>query len=512
MSNDRATIAALGDSLDTLRVLINATPDIICFKDGEGRWLEANDADLALFDLLGVDYRGKTDRELAEDSPAYRDSFLTCMVTDEDAWHAGGLSRAEETICKPDGTSRTFDCIKIPVFNADGSRRGLVVIGRDITEQKAAEEGLRQAQRLEAIGRLAGGVAHDFNNQLTVVTASLHLARRAIEQGRDAMAELAMAEEAVERSTALTAQLLAFAREERPRVEPIEVDSLVRDSCAFLGRLLGDGIDLDVQSHVAAPVHIEGDRRQLEQVLMNLALNSRDAMAGRGRLGIDLSADERAIHLTVTDTGCGMTPETVRRLFDPFFSTKGEKGTGLGMAIVKRVLDSLDGAIDVASTPGEGTRIRLSFPRSERSPQPPPRAEGAVGTRAGRILLVEDDAAVRQSLAQLLTDHGHEVAAAANATEALAVVDQPGRAFDLVLTDVSMPGMTGPELGRALQERRPSLPVLYMAGHAPSAVPPHELLDKPVAPEVLLRRVSELLGARGWRESPSTARRSGAGR
>jgi signal transduction histidine kinase len=409
-----------------------------------------------------------------------------------------------------------------PLRRADG-REELQVVIRDVTSrveaeraQRRLEEELRDARRMESLGRLAGGVAHDFRNLLTpvIVNASL-LARQPLPgDGADLAREIG---EAAERAGELVGHLLSFARRQIREVRVLDLNRVVRDLEPMLRRLIREDVELRL---VLAPGlrALRADRSQLEQVLVNLAANARDAMPSGGRLTLETSehlvSPEQAAHgrgllsghyaeLAVTDTGEGMSATVREHLFEPFFTTKGsQKGTGLGLATVHGIVSQGGGAIRVESEPGRGTTFRVYLPTVDEAPEEgaPEPAAPTVRARDARVLVVDDEDMVRASVARVLRRAGFEVLEARDGAEGLEVARATRAPLHLLLTDVVMPRMAGPELASALREVHPGARVLFLSGYAEQGVvkggelePGVELLVKPFTPEVLLRRVDELL-------------------
>jgi PAS domain S-box-containing protein len=358
----------------------------------------------------------------------------------------------------------------------------------------AAEEALRQAQKMEAIGQLTGGVAHDFNNLLTVIRSSADLLRRRElpEERRrryvDAISDTA------DRAAKLTGQLLAFARRQALKPEPFDVGSRVEGIAEMLKTVLGARVTLELQAEPGLAV--EADPAQFETALVNMAVNARDAMDGEGRLTVTVSPDgEGFVAVTVEDTGPGVPADALPRIFEPFFTTKDlGKGTGLGLSQVYGFAKQSGGEIAVRSEPGRGAAFTLTLPRvsADRLPTacPRPRPEGTAQGQ-GRVLVVEDNAQVGEFACQLLNDLGYLTTHAADAQEALKLLDKDGAAFDLVFSDVVMPGMGGVELGRLVRERHPGLPVVLTSGYshvlAEDARHGFPLLHKPYSVEELSR-------------------------
>jgi PAS domain S-box-containing protein len=397
----------------------------------------------------------------------------------------------------------------------------ILSITRDVTELKRAEaerdrlaEQLRHAQKMEAIGRLAGGVAHDFNNLLTVILSCSATLREDVAAGRDPDPEDVEAiHSAGERARELTRQLLAFARKQVIQPRALDLGVAVRSAEKLLRRVLGEDVDLEVNAGSALwPVYC--DPGQLEQVLMNLAVNARDAMPAGGRISLSIrnvaapgnGAAARGrpgewVLLAMHDSGVGMDATVKAHLFEPFFTTKpAGAGTGLGLATVYGIVDQAAGFLHVDSAPGQGTTIEVWLPRSDRTADL--QAETAhTATRDGSetVLAVEDDPLVRALTVRVLRAAGYQVLVASRASEALALV-RSGATFDLLVTDVVMPGLDGRGLAEALHHLRPGAPVLYVSGYTGDAIaqrgvldPGIELLPKPFTPGDLLARVRALL-------------------
>ena len=380
---------------------------------------------------------------------------------------------------------------------------GMVVNSRDVTERNRLAEELRQAQKMEAIGRLAGGIAHDFNNLLTVIGGYSEAAlleqdvvemRRCVEEVR----------RAGERASQLTTQLLAFARRRVIAPSAVELNTAILALAGMLQRLIGTDVRLETSLRPEVGF-IRVDRGQLEQVVMNLAINARDAMPGGGTLtlatALEVAAD-RAV-LTVSDTGRGMDRETVSHMFEPFFTTKGPgQGTGLGLATVYGIVTQHGGTVAVDSTPGLGTTFALSFPRDAAANAGAlvPVPSGGDTTGQETVLLVEDEPMVRSLVRSILTAKGYTVREASSGEEALERFgDDLGRVH-LLLTDVVMPGINGRVLAERLAARRPDLKVLFMSGYTEDAVlgargPGMQFLQKPFAPDALRSMVRQVLDA-----------------
>ncbi len=368
-------------------------------------------------------------------------------------------------------------------------RRG-VVHGylRDVTESKQMEAQLRHSQKLESIGRLAAGVAHDFNNVLTVVQANADVLRAGAGLTGPMAEHLRQITQAAERGARLTTQLLAFSKRNALQLRPVDLNELLTGLSSLLHRALGEDITYDFAYASSLPP-VSADAGLLEQVVMNLALNARDAMPKGGRLSIAtsvmeiddaqaprLGADARAgrfVCLSMADTGCGMDGVTLSRIFEPFFTTKQfGKGTGLGLAVVYGIIRQHQGWIDVQSQRGQGTRFRVFLPAAVRTPSGPPaepaRGESGSGLRGSEtVLVVEDEAPVRWILKDVLAGYGYRILEAASGVEALALWHQHHREIALLLTDMIMPvGLTGQELAEKFVAQKPGLKVIFISGYS----------------------------------------------
>jgi two-component system, cell cycle sensor histidine kinase and response regulator CckA len=376
----------------------------------------------------------------------------------------------------------------------------------DLTERASLEERLRQAQRLEAVGRLAGGVAHDFNNLLTGILGHLSVARELSPPTGDLAEELRSAENAVASGAVLVRQLLAFARREATRPRIVDVGVRLQNSATLLRRLIDERIRLHVV--VAEGSHrARIDPTQLEQIVVNLVLNARDAIDDEGMITIDVTADERdgrrfvVVVVVVADDGSGMTPDVLDRAFDPFFTTKGPaKGTGLGLASCFAIVEGAGGSISISSEPQVGTRVRFELPATDA---PVDEGDGDPATKAAAargetVLCVEDEPAIRRIIERALKARGYRVLLAASGEEALAIVAGEQH-IDLLVTDLRMPGLQGDELARRIVVTHPVTRVLLMSGYADPGVAERNdafaMIAKPYTPDELLQRVREVLDA-----------------
>ena len=390
----------------------------------------------------------------------------------------------------------------------------------DITERKRLEEQLRHAQKMEAVGRLAGGVAHDFNNLLTAINgfAELMRARLTPEDPLYEMADKVL--RSGQRAADLTRQLLAFSRKQiiEPRV--LDLNAVVADMDKMLRRIIGEDVELrTVPGAGLWPVKV--DPTQIEQVIVNLAVNARDAMPHGGKLTVEtanvtplqlppirgeLEGGGEYVLLAIGDTGVGMSEAVQAHLFEPFFATKDEgKGTGLGLATVYGIVRQSGGDIQVASQAGQGTTLKIYLPRAAEAASALPSRDGAGSLPGGTetVLLVEDDPGVRALAGRVLCRQGYHVWEAADGPQALRLVAEQGDPMHLLLSDVIMPGMSGPVLADQLRAERPQLKVLFISGYADEALGRHGVLEsgipflqKPFSPESLARKVREVLDSR----------------
>jgi two-component system cell cycle sensor histidine kinase/response regulator CckA len=385
----------------------------------------------------------------------------------------------------------------------------LLIIGivQDITQRKELEHQLAQSQRLETVGRLAGGVAHDFNNLLTAIIGAVSLAKAHVLP--EALPDLQTALDAAERATGLTQRLLVFSKQRASDVRLLELNEIVEASQKMLSRVLRDDIRLQV-SLAPLKMAVRADLAQLEQVLVNLVVNGAEAMSSGGVLEISTRAEQlaaghaklaagRYFVLAVRDTGVGMSGEQRERVFEPFFTTKPH-GVGLGLATSLGIVERAAGTLQIDSVLGRGTTISVYLPEAkpERKLTPAP---SAAPQSQGTILVVEDDRAVRETTVRLLARAGFRVAAAEDRGSALSALAEAGK-IDLVVTDVIMPEQSGPELVRLLRQQRPELTALYVSGYAGEALHEHGLaqddafLQKPYMPNVLIQRIRELIARR----------------
>jgi two-component system cell cycle sensor histidine kinase/response regulator CckA len=392
---------------------------------------------------------------------------------------------------------------------------GVLLTGRDVTERRRMEQALQQVQRMDSIGQLAGGVAHDFNNILTAILGFSEILIDDAQPGSDTRLDLEAIQKAAQHGAALSRQLLAFSRRQMLDLKVLDLGEVVRNFERMIGRVLGEHIRWS--AHADPDLwHVKADRGQLEQVLMNLAVNARDAMPEGGTLTvetrnvtIDGSAPDRSlaapgayVRFSVKDTGVGMDADTQARIFEPFFTTKAPgRGTGLGLATVYGIVKQSGGVIDVESEPGQGTTFHIFLPAvadaSLEAAQTAPRPHASVDSAS--ILLIEDDAALRRLLVRSLERVGHRVRDAADSDGALALL-ATDPAIDLLVTDAVLPGQSGPDLARQIEADRPSLRVLFISGYSDDAIlrlgllnEQEAFLQKPFGPRTFVQKVQQVL-------------------
>jgi PAS domain S-box-containing protein len=510
-TQQRQAEAELRASNQTLQSLIQAAPLAITMTDPGGHVRMWNRAAERLFgwaaeEVLG----GPPPTDPAGDRPA-ADVIGRLVQSGE------SIAGLETQLRARDGSARDVVLSVAPVYQGDGAHCGMLEILSDVTERRVLEEQLRQAQKMEAVGRLAGGVAHDFNNLLTVINGygDLVLAGLPAEDpNRELVREVVAAGQ---RAAGLTRQLLAFSRKAIVEPRPLNLAAVVADVDRMLRRVIGEDIQLVVAADPAVGT-VRADPGQVEQVILNLVVNARDAMPTGGRLTIEtrnVSLDESyaAAHppevrpgeyvmLAVSDTGCGMDAATAARAFEPFFSTKGERGTGLGLATVHGIVRQSGGHVAVYSEVGVGTAFKVYFPRAEAVPPDAKTRAGLAAVPRGTetVLLVEDENAVRELARRVLRDFGYAVLEARDGAEAVrAATEHPGP-IDLVATDVVLPRGSGREVAERVAAVRPGARVLFLSGYTDDAVVRHGILQgevnflqKPFTPAALALKVREVL-------------------
>jgi two-component system, cell cycle sensor histidine kinase and response regulator CckA len=470
-----------------LQAILDAAMDVIAVFDSERRFLFVNDAACRFYErsreqLLGSRLDDLIGRERAEADWA---AFLTDERVAE-----GMLEHVWDGV--QDGERRVLEVRSHPEFLPG---RHLFVL-RDITERRRIEERLQQAQKMEAIGQLAGGVAHDFNNLLTVIGGYTEIARRNIGAGPGG-AELAEVERASQRAARLTRQLLAFSRQQMLDPAPLDLGEVATALVPMLRRLIGEDIEIAMLAAPGLP-SVLADRSQIEQVVLNLAVNARDAMPSGGTLTIETRVVGDRAALIITDTGVGMAPETLERVFEPFFTTKAVgEGTGLGLATVHGIVTQSGGEVHVYSEPDLGTSFKVYLPITGQVPVPvePERSDGDRLRGTETVLLCEDEEGVRHLVEHVLTTHGYRVLAAAGPMQALELAAE--QRIDVLVSDVIMPDLSGPELARRLESLQPGVRTLFVSGYTAETVRDRgrlpagsAFLEKPFDQLSLLRAVA----------------------
>jgi PAS domain S-box-containing protein len=403
-----------------------------------------------------------------------------------------------------------------PLRDSTGEIVGASAIARDISEQRRVEDQLRHSQKMEAVGRLAGGVAHDFNNVLGIINACAEFLRDRIPQASEPATYIENIRKATERGAALTRQLLAFSRKQTLKPVLLDLNERLKDITKLLRPLMGDDVEIVIAPRSGSAV-VEADPGQLDQIVVNLAVNARDAMPRGGRFILETDlvdfdqhfaaqhqplAPGEYVMLAVSDTGVGMDKITLSRIFEPFFTTKEQgKGTGLGLATVYGIAQQAGGHIWVYSEPGHGTTFKLYLPSAEAklAAKPSSENEPAAASRQGTILLVEDDEIMRGLTRQMLREQGFSVIEAANGKAALEWMQANSGKIDLLLTDVVMPAMSGPELAERLAASHSNLKVIYMSGYTGELMEASErlkrgvLIEKPFSRTALLNILDKTL-------------------
>jgi len=508
----RRAEAALRESEASYATLVEHAPLGVYRSNTSGRFLSVNSALVRMLgygsvaEVMAVDMS----RDLYVD-PAQREALLA-----RDTYSDREYDEVEANWKRKDGQPITVQLSVRAIRNSAREVEFYEAFVRDVTEQRQLEAQLVQAQKLEAVGRLAGGVAHDFNNLLTVILSYSSLLLEDAELPKDARESLDEIRKAADGAAGLTRQLLAFSRQQVMKPQVLDVNAVVTSTEKLLNRLIGEDVKL-VTALASDLGAARLDPGQVGQIIMNLAVNARDAMPAGGRLTLETANVEmdlayvrghpvaqpgRYVMLAVSDTGIGMDESTKERIFEPFFTTKEPgKGTGLGLATVYGIVKQSGGFIWVYSEPGRGTSFKIYFPRVEEAPGRPDAAEpGETPRGTETILVVEDVTAVRGVAREMLERSGYRVLEAANGDAALRLAARHNGPIDLLLTDVVMPGISGRQLAAQLVELRPRLRVLYMSGYTDDAIVNHGMLEpgihylqKPFTRDGLARKVHDVL-------------------
>ncbi len=501
---------ALRESEERFRTVVQNVQAVIYILDRDGVFELSEGMGLQALGLEPGEVVGRSALEMYRDYPVIVAALERALAGDE-------------TRAVFDVGESAFDTVMTPRLDADGKVTGVIGLATDITAQRRAEHEkerlqaqLLHAQKMESVGRLAGGVAHDFNNMLSAIIGHTELAM--LQDGPDdpVQSHLREIEAAATRSADLVRQLLAFARKQTVTPRILDLDATIARMVGMLQRLIGEGVEL-VWQPGSAPWLVSIDPSQVDQLLTNLCVNARDAISGVGRVTIEtgcrtVDADDcrdqpeftpgQYVVLTVSDNGSGASPEVVERMFEPFFTTKDVgRGTGLGLATVYGIVKQNGGFIDVRSDPGFGTAIGIFLPRSAGAEAPAATTSARTPTGAGEtLLLVEDDLALLNVTRTMLQRLGYTVLAAATPREALDLAADHGDLIRLLVTDVVMPQMNGRELAERIGELRPGLRCLFMSGYTADVIAHHGVVDdsvaflqKPFSLEELGRRVRETL-------------------
>ncbi len=501
-----------------LRQIIDANPSLIFVKDWDGRFVLVNEATAQVYGTTVDALVGKTD---ADFNPNVEE-IAHFLRHDRDVMSSGQPKViAEEPVTNPKTReTRWFQTIKMPLRAPEEGTATLLGVSTEITERKRLEEQLLQSQKMEAVGQLAGGVAHDFNNILTAIVGYTDLLAAELGTNAQQLEDLEEIRKAARRAAALTRQLLAFSRKQvlEPRI--IDVNGVVLNLDKMLRSLISENIELKtvLADDLAAA---RADPNQIEQVIMNLAINARDAMPEGGTVTIEtgnatLDDAYAAQHvsvipgeyvmLAVSDTGCGMDEKTQSRIFEPFFTTKpAGRGTGLGLSTVYGIVKQTGGNIWLYSEPGKGTTFKIYLPAIAALPEDIGKVApaDALPHGGGTVLVVEDDEQLRRLTHRALASQGYTVLEADRGSTALDIARRHKGHIDLLLTDVIMPDTNGRTLAETIRAARPGLRVLYMSGYPDGAIASHGMLEpgvaylaKPFTTDAVTRKVREVLEAR----------------
>jgi two-component system cell cycle sensor histidine kinase/response regulator CckA len=493
---------------ETLRAVLEATPGAVVAVDSQERIFRWNSAAEKLFGWGKSEVSGRTvPLELAR-KPGETLRLYKAVQSGENVSVDALQRRKGGTLCE---VSVSVAGLRSP----EGAICGAVAVITDVTDRKRLSDQLRQAQKMEAVGRLAGGIAHDFNNLLTVITGYDEMLLSVLSQNARARGYAVEIQQAAEKASALTKQLLAFGRRQVGCPELIDINPIVSNMGNMVRRLIGEDIEL-VLALAQTPAMVRADSSQIEQIILNLVVNARDAMTQGGRITVESSLAElgeeyvqthldvepgRYVCISVTDTGQGMSQKLQSHIFEPFFTTKSQgEGTGLGLSTIYGIVKQSRGSIWVYSEPGKGSTFKIYLPAADGASEAPSGCGAVLATGNETILVVEDESGLREMVEQLLEDQGYEVLSAANSYEATQVCSMHRGPIDLLLTDVVMPKTNGPELARRLSELRRRMRILYMSGYPSETITRHGVLgsgaaflEKPFTPETLARKVRSVL-------------------
>ncbi len=508
---DRRKTRELRDSQNRLALIVDSSQDAIIGKNLDGIITQWNKGAEQIYGYSAAEIIG---RNISILCPPDRPDEIPAIL--EKIRHGERVEYFESVRVTKDGKRLNMSISVSPIYDTDGKVVGASAIGRNITAQKKIEDQLRQSQKMEAVGRLAGGVAHDFNNLLGIVTACTELLRGRVDN--DSVEYVDNIREAAKRGASLTRQLLAFSRRQPLQTQILDLNERLKEVSKLLKPLMGDDVEIVLPPRTNTAV-VEADPGQIDQIVLNLAVNSRDAMPHGGKLIIETGVydlDEnfarehsmtpgRYVMLAVSDNGIGMDEATRLRIFEPFFTTKETgKGSGLGLATVYGIVKQSGGHIWVYSEVSRGTTFKIYLPSAEHKLglSADARAETLPVKREGvTILLAEDDVIMRKLTRKMLEEHGYKVLEAIDGEAALDVISANSARIDLTLTDVVMKGMNGPELVLRLMDSHPEMKVVYMSGYTGELVM-HQglqsgirLLEKPFTRSALLKTIDEALGS-----------------
>jgi two-component system, cell cycle sensor histidine kinase and response regulator CckA len=504
---------ALRESQYLLQGIMDNANTLIYTKDLEGRFLLVNRRFQQLFDSSSS-VVGKTDYDLF---PKERADALRAF--DQQVLASGRVMEFEELVPQDDGLHNYFS-IKAPLFDKTAKPYALCGMSTDITEWKRLQEQLRHSQKMEAVGRLAGGVAHDFNNLLAIIIGYAELLRSALHNHPSLLERVEQITKAAEQAAAVTRKLLTFSRRDMPEPQPINLNKMLSDLGSMLRSVVSEDIELKIQTDSGIGF-IRSEPTQIEQVILNLVLNACDAMQQGGKLTLltetEFLDEEHArvrnvqagpyVHFAITDTGSGMDMETQARIFEPFFTTKEEgKGTGLGLATVYGTIQQAQGFITVQSQLGKGTTFHVYLPQIdglEKTEESKPLSAASAGG-SETILLVEDQDQLRNLISEVLRRSGYVVLQARHGQEALDLSRSHNDRINLMITDLIMPQMGGRELVNALAPAHPDMKVIYISGYPDNTISQQEIssssvafLPKPFAPNALVQKVRDILHPSG---------------
>ncbi len=517
-SQQAESARALQERNALLKSVFEGTGDAFFIKDLKGRYIIVNQTFADLLGRTPEQIVGKSNDEFFDPETSRELSKQDKEVSES------GTAKSFEHCLTLSGDSRVFLTQKAPRRDANGNIVGVVSSVRDITEYRLIEAHLRQSQKMEAIGTLAGGVAHDFNNLLTVINGYSSILSDSLINDAKLRGHVDQIQKAAERAMSLTRQLLAFSRKQTIQPSVLKLNLVISGMEKLLHRLIGE--DILISAQLADDLGtVLADAGQMEQVILNLAVNARDAMPQGGQLTFETRNVElgdgiaaannmkpgRYVEFVVKDNGIGMDMHVQTRLFEPFFTTKpAGKGTGLGLSTVYGILKQANGNITFTSQPGHGTTFRIYLPRTDSVPagaMAPPELNLVLDGRES-VLVVEDDLAVCNLIRAVLTSHGYSVICPARPQDAESVFDQHAGKFDLLLSDVVMPEISGPELAKRLRAKNPNLKVLLMSGYLGDSITRKGIeeqefgfLQKPFAPFLLAKKVREILDGSRVRES-----------